>query len=190
MRLGIYGGTFDPIHNAHLIIAQFVKEELNLDEILFIPSGTPPHKAVFAPAALRLEMVMRAIADNPVFSVSELEVNKEEVSYTVETIAAVQQAYQASLHLVIGSDNFVNLHQWRDPGKILQLCDVAVFPRNGVDARHAQQIYRNEAHILTSAPQIDISSTLIRDLVRGGRSIQYLVPKPVEEIIISNHLYR
>lgn len=192
MRLGLYGGTFDPIHNAHLIIAQFAKEELDLDSVLFIPSGSPPHKRVFAPNEKRLEMVKKAISGNIAFDVSAYELEQPGVNFSVDTVAYLQKKFGVppdSLYWIIGSDNFIHLQEWHEPERLLRYCQLAVFPRNNVDHRAAQTDYLRQALILTSAPQIDISSTLVRQLVRRSRSIRYLVPPAVGEIIYANKLY-
>jgi len=192
VRLGLYGGTFDPIHSGHLIIAQFVQEELNLDSIVFIPSGTPPHKRVFAANELRLRMVEAAIAGNAAFQVSGYELEHPGVNYSVDTIVHLQHDSGVTadrLHWIIGSDNFVQLQDWHEPERLLQHCRLVVFPRNNVDHTLARPAYLQKAQILTSAPQIDISSTLVRQLVRKRRSIRYLVPPSVNEIIRLNNLY-
>ena len=136
MKIGLYGGTFDPIHSAHLLIAQFIQEDLNLEKIIFIPSGTPPHKEVFLPPEQRLEMVQLALANNPDFDVSMIESKNPDVSYSVDTISKLNEEFNLpkdDLIWIIGSDNFVDFDKWKEPDKILNMCTVVVFPRNVVD---------------------------------------------------------
>lgn len=192
MKIGLYGGAFDPIHNAHMIIAQFIKEELSLEKIIFIPSALPPHKSVFASAERRLLMVQAAIASNPAFEFSEIEIEKGGTSYSVNTIAQLKKVYGLSrscLFWIMGSDNFVDFSKWKDPDLILELCRVVVFPRSMVDFHCSPVQYRKEVIYLGNAPLIDISSTLVRSLISDGRSISYLVPPAVGELIKSSNLY-
>ncbi|MFQ5771766.1 MAG: nicotinate-nucleotide adenylyltransferase, partial [bacterium] len=169
MNIGLYGGTFDPIHCAHLIIAQFIKEELNLSKIIFIPSGNPPHKQVFGPAHLRLKMVQLSIVDNSDFECSMIEINKPDKSYSVDTIAQIKNDFnltKENLFFIIGSDNFIELPKWKKPDKIFQMCKVVVFPRNKVDFELTPPEFRKQAIHLKNAPIIEISSTQIRSLIK------------------------
>lgn len=176
-----------------MIIAQFVKEELELDKVIFIPAAHPPHKRVFAPSHLRLEMVWRAIAGNPAFECSEIEINQEDISYSVDTIARLKEEYQLpreELFWIIGSDNFIDFASWKEPSRIVSLCQTIVFPRNNVDFESGPDTFKREAMYLKDAPIVAISSTLIRSFVAQSRSISYLVPPAVEQLITSNNLYR
>ncbi|MCZ6820290.1 MAG: nicotinate-nucleotide adenylyltransferase [Calditrichaeota bacterium] len=193
MKIGLYGGAFDPIHNAHMIIAQFIKEELSLEKIIFIPSALPPHKSVFAAAERRLLMVQAAIASNPVFEYSEIEIEKGGTIYSVDTIAQLKEIHRlprSCLFWIMGSDNFADFSKWKDPDLILELCHVVVFPRSTIDFHRSPVEYRKKVIYVSNAPLIDISSTLVRSLISAGRSISYLVPPAVEEVIKSSNLYR
>lgn len=191
-QIGLYGGSFDPIHNAHLIIAQFIKEELDLDKIVFIPSASPPHKKVFSKAQDRLEMVRLSIQDNPNFECSEVEIHKQQICYSIDTIQQLKQELNASkerLFWIIGSDNFVDFDKWKHAEKILEMCNLVVFPRNREDFDQAPGKFRRKARYIKGAPLIEISSTSVRFLIAEGRSIKYFVPRGVEELIRSKRLY-
>ena len=192
MKIGLYGGTFDPIHNAHLLIAQFIIEELNLSKIIFIPSGNPPHKRVYSSAALRLKMVQLSIADNVDFECSTLEINNSNKSYSVNTIYQFKKEFNVpkkNLYFLVGSDNFVDFHNWKDPESIFKMCNVVVFPRNNVDFKKAPLHFQKQAVYLENAPLLEISSTQIRSWIKQNRSIKYYVPTVVDELIRSEKLY-
>ncbi len=191
MKTGYYGGSFDPIHVAHLIIAQIVLDELCLDKIVFVPAALPPHKEVFASPSLRLAMVEAAIAGNPRFSCSTIEIDGQVMAYSIDTIVKLKQATEPDdeFYWILGADNFADFSQWKSPERIAELCHIVVFPRGtwrpnspseGADFRHIH---------LDQAPQLDISSTNIRAAVADGRSIQYLVPSAVGDIIAKKSLY-
>ncbi|MFQ5825036.1 MAG: nicotinate-nucleotide adenylyltransferase [bacterium] len=193
MKIGLYGGTFDPIHNAHLIIAQYIKEELQLNKVIFIPSACPPHKQVFATPGIRLKMVNLAIADNPDFECSEIEIRKQVITYSVDTIESLKNQFnidKQNLFLLMGSDNLIDLPNWKNPEKIIGLCTIVVFPRSHDNIERVQSQYRDKVIYLQGAPVIEISSTTIRNLIHKDRSIKYLVPPKVEELINSEKLYR
>lgn len=192
MKVGLYGGTFDPIHCAHLIIAQYVKEELNLNKVLFIPSAYPPHKQIFSKPGSRLKMVNLAIGDNQAFECSEVEITKTEISYSVDTIELLKKELglpKENLFWIMGSDNLVDLTNWKNPKKIFELCKVVIFPRSDNSFENAPEEFRKKVIYLENAPIMDISSTTIRGLVQKRRSIKYLVPPAVEELIYSEKLY-
>lgn len=192
MNIGLYGGTFDPIHSAHLIIAQYVKEELNLHKIIFIPSGSPPHKDVFTSPELRLEMVRLAIQEYPDFEISEVELTHPKISYSVDTIASLKRQLNLppeNLYWIIGADSFVDLPKWKDPHKIVAMCRLVVVPRKSGEFTEIEGEFKEHALYLKSAPVIEISSTRIRELVAQNRSIKNWVPAAVEELIRSNNLY-
>lgn len=191
MKVGLYGGTFDPIHCAHLIIAQFVKEELALDKIIFIPSGSPPHKDVFTPAGLRLEMVRLAIKDYAGFEVSLVELENPEISYSVETISELKNQLSLAredLYWIIGSDSFLDLPQWKEPRKIVEMCKLIVVPRRSGDFESIANKFKTDA-VYVESPVIEVSSTRIRELVQQHRSIRNWVPDDVRELIRTKKLY-
>ncbi|MBE2217794.1 MAG: nicotinate-nucleotide adenylyltransferase [Ignavibacteria bacterium] len=195
-RIGIFGGTFDPIHTGHLIMAENVKEQVHLDTVLFVPTGTPPLKdnADVSPAKIRAEMVRLAISDNSNFGISEVEMNSppEEKSYTVNTLLKLREEYsaeQVKFYLIIGMDQLIDLHKWKDPGKLFMLSEVVVINRPGYLIQQVENDYGRQC-IYVPAPNIDISSTDIRFRIQEKRSIRYLVPRAVEEYILDNQLYK
>lgn len=192
MKIGLYGGTFDPIHCAHLIISQYIIEELQLEKVIFIPAAHPPHKETFAAPQLRLQMVYDAIRDNPRFECSEFEIHQSEKTYSVDTIRALKNELgiaREDLYWIMGSDNFLTFDTWKEPEEICRLSRLVVFPRNPQDFQRTPHTFREGAVYIENAPIIDISSTFVRRLLREGRSIHHMVPLQVEELIYQNHLY-
>jgi nicotinate-nucleotide adenylyltransferase len=195
-RIGIFGGTFDPVHTAHLIMAESVREQMKLDKVLFVPSAFPPHKDTdkLTEPSRRLEMVRLAITGNDSFEASsvEIELSKGSNSYTVETLLALRERYsaeQVKFYLIIGLDQLIELHTWKDPGKLFMLSEVVVINRPGYTVAQIQNDYSGQV-IYVPVPSIDISSTEIRHMVREGKSIRYLVPSSVEKYIKENNLYK
>jgi nicotinate-nucleotide adenylyltransferase len=192
VRVGLYGGTYDPIHVGHLIIAEYVREELNLARILFIPSGDPPHKSCPTPPEVRAAMVQAAIQGNRYFEFCDIELQRRGPSYSVDTIAEIRERYGLSrdeTFWMIGADSLVDIHLWHEPERIFELATVVVFPRVGVRVEDAREPFQSRALVLSRAPLLDISSTDIRCRVQAGKSIRYLVPESVEELIRANRLY-
>ncbi|MDH5759766.1 MAG: nicotinate-nucleotide adenylyltransferase [Gemmatimonadota bacterium] len=192
-RLGVFGGTFDPPHVGHLAVAADVAASAGLDRVLWIPAGAPPHKegADVAPAAVRVEMVRAAVSGDPLFAVSDVEVARPGPSYTVDTLRRLGELYPGSeLFLLIGGDQFRHLDTWRAPGEIFRLATVLVMDREGEVAAGAPPPLADAASALfVPVTRVDVSSTEIRRRVREGRSIRYLVPGGVEEIIRRESLY-
>ena len=191
-RLGLFGGTFDPPHLGHLIVAAYVREELGLDRIMFMPAMTPPHKQdrEVSPGALRLAMVARAIDGDERFSVSDMEVRRGGVSYTIDTVREVlADAPGTALTVLIGMDNLVDFGSWRDPEGILDLARVAVMTRPGYRAAGGGASFLPQM-TLCEVPHIGIAARDIRDRVAAGKSIRYLVPAEVEAFIHEQGLYR
>jgi len=194
MKLGLFGGTFDPIHLAHLIIAEWVREGLGLDRVLFVPADVPPHKTQreLSPAWQRLAMVRLATADSPFFVASDLEIRRGGISYTIDTVRAVRQLFAVAadeLFLIIGSDSLQEIATWREPEKIFAACQVAVVTRPGYDHDKAPAEFAAKATFLAT-PLLDVSSSQIRERVKAGKSIRYLVPRSVERYIEEHGLYR
>jgi nicotinate-nucleotide adenylyltransferase len=193
-RVGIFGGTFDPIHNGHLIIAQCALTELGLDKILFIPAASPPHKKRqnFSPPEIRCRLVESAIAENKQFELSTIELERPGPSYMVDTLTELDAHppfRAAELYLIIGADNFITFSQWREPGRILSLAKLAVYPRfDSAPDISNREILQNT--IFFHAPRLEISSSHIRSFVRRGKSVKYLVPDGVEKCIEELKLYR
>lgn len=192
MKLGLMGGTFDPIHCGHVLLAQFVREALALDRVLFVPAADPPHKdsrRLGAGAEDRWRMVELAIAGLPAFEASRLELDRPGKSYTVDTLRLLRRAHpEAALYLLIGADNVPLMDTWYDPEGIFELCTVVAGARSGASAGGdpglMQRVWRVET------PLFEFSSTQIRDRQRRGMPIRYLVPGPVEEYIRQKGLYR
>ena len=197
MRLGILGGTFNPPHVGHLICAQEAHEQLQLDQVLFVPTGIPPHKQRREDdpgAAHRLALCRAAVAGDDRFAVSELEVLRTGPSYTVDTLKELhEQAPDNELFFIIGGDAAANLPQWRDPEGVLALATLAVARRRGTSAARLEAVLHGlpggERSRMLAMPQIGISSTLVRSRVRTGKPIRYLVPQGVAELISEHGLY-
>jgi nicotinate-nucleotide adenylyltransferase len=215
-KLGILGGTFNPIHYGHLAAAEEVRERLKLDKILFIPSYLPPHKQEedIPSAAQRFEMVRLATAGNPNFETSDIEIKRQGKSYTIDTIGTLRSTYQhAELNFITGIDTFLEIQTWKDWERLFTLCSFVVLSRPGYRFTNlvkiafmkqseqelgkldrgelAQTVVRSGA-LSVSLEMIalyDISSTDIRRRVREGRSIKYHLPEAVEIYIIKNRLY-
>lgn len=198
-RVGIYGGTFDPPHLGHLMAAQTVLEAWQLHEVVFIPSGTPPHKdtAQVTAARHRYLMTMLATLDNPKFSTSRMELDRPAASFTVDTLRELKRQYkdQAELFFILGVDALLELPTWKEPDQVLQLCHMVVVSRPGYDestiAERLGDLYRQYGHriLLTDMPALEISASDVRSRLQEGRSIRYMVPDMVREYIISHGLY-
>lgn len=198
-RLGIIGGTFDPVHTAHLAVAEAARVEMHLDRVVFIPAGTPPHKDVrrITDESHRLEMTKKAIEDNTSFCVSDIEIRREGNSYTRDTLVELKGSYgkDCSMCFIIGADTVWDLLNWKDFKKVFKMCSFAAASRPGYDPKQLKERisylkHRYSAEIrLFDAPYMDISSTYIREKVSSGRSVRYLVPERVRKHIIKNGLY-
>jgi nicotinate-nucleotide adenylyltransferase len=196
MRLGLFGGTFDPIHLGHLILAEGCRESCELDRVWFVVAGQPPHKPG-GPTAVghRLEMVRIAVAGHPAFEVSEIEAQRPGPHYSVETLEAVhRERPEDELFFLIGADSLMDLPFWRQPERILELATLVVVNRPGIDP--AQSLLtlnlspstRPARHV--TIPPIGIASHDLRRRVAEGRSIRYQVPRGVEAYIEAQGLYR
>lgn len=191
-RIGVFGGTFDPIHIGHLILAERAREGLALDAVLFLPAAAPPHKQhrPVSDAKLRRAMVDVAIGGNEAFESSDLEIRRGGVSYTIDTLRELRRLQPADeLFLLLGGDAVDDVPNWKDPDEIVRLAVLAVARRPG--AERPLSLPYAEAHIeAIDMPTIDVSSSEIRRLVQAGRSIRYLVPPGVEAFIDAHDLYR
>lgn len=195
-RLGLLGGTFDPIHAGHLILASHAVESLGLDQVLFIPAQVPPHKLgeTISPAADRASMVQAAIAEDSRFAFSDLDLRSDEPSFTAELVTRISTEMPDYQHyFIIGSDSLRDFPTWHNPQEILEHVYLAVAERPGVhvtsDMLDSVPTLRRRVRLFNS-PLIDISSTDIRRRVRAGRCIRYLVPEAVHEMIRERNLYR
>lgn len=194
MRIGLYGGTFDPVHLGHLMVAEQARTELDLQRVFFVLSPNPPHKSsvVISPVAHRLNMLQLALSDQPQFDVSTAELERPGVSYTVETLRHFRSQPEftaAELFLIIGADSLLELKNWREPQAIISMAKLAVYSRPGRDWRKTPPLFLQAAHLL-KGPPIDISATAIRRRCSRGLSIRYLVPESVRNYILENNLYR
>lgn len=189
MKLGVFGGTFDPPHLGHLVAASEACDALGLDRVVWIPSASHPFKggAVRTTPGLRLEMVRAAIAGDPRFEASGLELEREGPSYTVDTLRALRDARPgAALFLLIGADNLRDWRKWREPGEIARLATLVVAARAGETVEAEDGV---EA-VPVAMTRIDVSATEVRRRVAEGKSIRYLVSEPVRAIVEREGLYR
>jgi nicotinate-nucleotide adenylyltransferase len=199
VRLGIFGGTFDPIHIGHLIIAEEARVRLGLDEVLFIPAGQPWLKAdrPITEARHRLAMAELAVASNPCFRASDVEVARPGPSYTVDTLAELRRKLgpDADIYLILGLDSLRQLSRWHRPERVLEMCTVVGISRPGAEdfdpsTLDAISPGASSKVILLRVPLIDISGTDIRQRVAAGLSIKYRVPEDVEAYIYEQGLYK
>lgn len=193
--IAVLGGTFDPIHHGHLLIAEHAREALGVSRVLFIPSARPPHKLdePVTPARDRLHMTLLGTAGNPRFHVSARELERAGPSYSITTIRELKAEGHAEVFFLIGADSALELHTWWEPEAILREATVAVVPRPGFDMRRVGETLGKDRAgrlLMLKAPCMDISSTEIRARVAAGQSITYLVPPAVEDYIMKRQLYR
>ena len=184
MKIALFGGTFDPIHHGHLILAREAVEQLGLDLLIFIPNTISPHKlaCVAAPAHLRMEMVRAAIEGEPRFAVDDLELARTGPSYAIDTVEAMRERHPgATLFYLVGEDNVAKLQTWRRADELQQLAQFVVLSRTGHTPNHSFPVVQRD---------IDISSTDLRIRVAKGASIRYLAPQKVLEIIGQHQLYK
>lgn len=220
MRIGIFGGTFNPVHEGHLAIAGEVRHSLGLDRVLFIPAGRPPHKkgGKILPARHRLEMVRLAVQGHAGLEVSELEIRRPGKSYTIETVKELERQYAKGtrFYLILGLDAFLEISTWRAPEDLLSRCNIVVVSRPGyqfsdlarldflgpLDApslsaldrgrrsRYEQRLTPDTRLILIRVTAHKVSATQIRDHLSGGKRLKNLLPPLVESYIIDHKFYR
>lgn len=199
IKKAIFGGTFDPIHNGHIHIAYEALYKLSLDEVIFMPSGNPPHKLGndITDAAVRYKMVTKAVEKECKFVVSDYEINSNNLSYTYRTLVHFNKVEKdTEWYFLTGVDCLMDVESWNDPGGIFKLCKFIVFNRPGFDMdsvriqkESIEKKYSTNIMFL-DAPLLDISSTRIRESVKMGRNISYLIPESVYDIIREYRLYR
>lgn len=194
MRIGILGGTFDPIHYAHLFVAEEARQRFDLERVEFIPCGVPPHKKNYAvsPAKHRLAMTLLAIEGNPFFRASRIEIDRQGVSYTVDTLGKWHALYpDHELFLIMGGDSLAYLTSWKEPERICQLAHIIAASRPGFDLNSLQlpETICRRVHVM-EMPMLDISATDIRNRVRRGMSIRYLTPDSVIHYLLKHQLYQ
>ncbi len=209
-RVAIFGGSFNPIHYGHLLLADEVREALALDRVLFVPAGFPPHKSPLhlAPAPDRYAMVALATAGNPVFVVSDIELRRPGPSYTVDTLAALHEAARDELFLLVGSETFLDLLSWKEPARLARLARLVVVPRAGSlfdpDGDQAQKVLREigqtrfarpgeplppDGVLIVNAVSLPISASDLRRRAREGRSLAYRMPDSVIAYMRAQRLY-
>jgi nicotinate-nucleotide adenylyltransferase len=199
LRLGILGGTFDPIHFGHLLAAEEARVTLRLDRVLFAPAGDPPHKQGYAilPVAHRLRMVRLAISDNPAFDISAVDMDRPGPHYTIDTIQLIRNEWGTGIdetYFIMGADSLAHLLTWHQPDQLVGLCRLAVVARPGyrADLAELEAALPNISHRLdwVEMPVLGISSSDLQRRVREGRSIRYQVPAAVAEYVTEHNLYR
>jgi nicotinate-nucleotide adenylyltransferase len=203
LRLGIMGGAFDPIHMAHLVTAEEARAQFDLDQVVFMPAGDPPHKGRrLAPAEFRYLLVSVATASHPRFTVSRFEIDRPGVSYTVDTLERLIQIVPpgTQLFFITGADAVLDILTWKDPGRVLELATFIAATRPGYDLSKLSGLLeklcnetaasRSEARVkVMEIPAMGISSSLIRQRLAAGKQVRYLVPEAVAELLQKNRVY-
>ena len=200
-RIGILGGTFDPPHLGHLLIAETARVALDLESVMFLPAGEPWLKSGqrITPAEHRLRMVQLAVADNPDFCVSDCEIRRSGATYTVDTLRELRYGFLADteLYFIVGSDVLDQFHRWKEPAAILELCRLAVIERPGGPAEGIAALQENfpdaldaGAVVSVAGPQVDFSASELRRVLAAGHSTRYRIPDAVAEYIAERGLYR
>jgi len=198
LNIGVLGGTFDPIHNAHIMVAEEAVSSLDLAEILFIPTAQTPLKEDLPMSAVehRVQMVRLAIADYPHFKLSTVEIDRPGTSYTVDTISELRDKLGAEneLFFIVGWDSLAQLYRWKEPARIVRMCRLVAVPRPGYSLPDLDSLEKDvpglsQKLIVLNKPEIDISSTSIRERVARGLSVNHLVPAQVADYIEQNRLY-
>lgn len=198
MRIGIFGGTFDPIHYGHLLLAETCRQSLNLDEVRFVPASSPPHKQgrQITDGRMRADMVRFAVSGFPELLVDERELHRQGPSFTVDTLAEYRAEFpEAELFLLVGADSLRDLLSWREPEQISQLATIVACNRPGIDALTTEQVVEwvgseiARRVVTLQMPGTDISASEMRERVRCGRGLRFLTPRAVEAFVVQNQLY-
>ena len=198
MKIGMLGATFDPVHLGHMAIAAEAGRSLSLGEVLFVPAGQPRFKSSIriTPSRHRVEMVRLAIAGIPAYKISEIELKRPGASFTVDTLAELRCEYTGSdeIFFILGWDSLEQFPKWREPSRIIEMCILAAVPRPGWPRPNLKALEKavpgiSSRLVLLEGPQVDISSTAIRQLASEGREIDSLVPASVAEYIRKHNLY-
>lgn len=196
MHIGLYGGSFNPIHHGHLILAQHVAESCGIEKMLLVPCHTPVHKQPdeLAPADFRWQMVLAAVQDHPLLEGCDIEIRRPGPSFTVDTLEQLHSMYpNDQFSMLIGTDTLLQIAQWHLPERILQLCKLLVLHRPGYPIddpiEHLPKGFGAECVTMIEAPQLQISSSDIRDRVAEGLSIRYLTPDAAVQLIRQHRMY-
>ena len=193
VRVGIIGGTFDPIHVGHLLVAEDARVSMELEEVVFIPTGQPWMKSgsTLSPAHHRMNMVRMAIASNPFFRASSMEIDRPGPTYTVDTLREMRLELdeEDDLYFILGSDSSEKFHRWKEPEEVLRLCTIVTMPRPGSHDLSTIEPSESGKVVFLEGPMVDISGTEIRRRVSLGLSVRYLVPDEVEHYIRRYGLY-
>ncbi len=194
MSFALFGGTFDPLHIGHLMIAEQIRELKNLEKIIFLPLNIAPHKKqnTLSNTEHRINMLKLGIADNPAFQISLREIERSGVSYTIITLREIYKETGENPYFIIGADSLKQFATWREPEEILRLSRILVILRPDYDLKkdnYKYEKYIDKIEFLENINQIYLSASQIREHIRKGKSIRYLIPKSIEEYIYQNKLY-
>ena len=203
-RIGLFGGTFDPPHVGHLALAEWAREALRLDRVLFVPAGRPPHKgrARLTGVAHRVAMTRLAVRGERAFTVSAIEARRDGPSFTVDTLRALRRAPRVRIFLLMGADSLEEFHTWRDPAGIQAMATLVVADRPGASGKGAAAARRARRPVRPPGvpgarrvvwlenPALEVSSSAIRARLRAGRTVRYLIPDAVVRYIARHRLYR
>ena len=200
MKIGIMGGTFDPIHNGHLMLGEYAYKQYHLDQIWFMPNGTPPHKAnhtIGSQAHHRVNMVKLAIADTPYFSLQSYEVDNVETNYSYKTMEHFLEVYpEHTFYFIIGADSLFSIEKWVRPDRLLKTCTILAAFRDDKDTQemmeqisYLNQKYNSDIRLLNT-PNVDISSSDIRKKLKAGISVEAEIPASVNQYIFENRLFK
>lgn len=198
MRLGILGGTFDPVHYGHLLLAETCRQELELDSVRIIPAGSPPHKQQFriTDGHARADMLELAVAGYPELIVDRRELRRQGASYTVETLTELQHEFPgAKLFFLMGADSLKDISSWREPDRIAQLATLVACNRPGHALPDGLEVAEwvgakiAERTVLVRIPGVDLSATDLRDRVRCGKNLRFMTPRAVEAYVQQHRLY-
>ena len=187
MKIGVFGGSFNPVHIGHLLVAEDIIEQLKLDKILFIPAFDPPHKKFLLTFHYRWAMLKRAVDSNPLFELSNIEAKRGGKSFTIDTLSELKKEYpRDQLYFIMGTDQYAELSNWKNPAKLFQKANIVVIQRPGFPRR----IFRTKKPIFLEVIQIDIAAAEIRKRIQQNRSVRYMLPEKVWQYIIRNKLYK
>ena len=199
MKIGILGGTFDPVHLAHLLLAETCREECGLDQVRLLPASNPPHKQgeTISPAKQRIAMLEFAVAGFPEFVVDHREIKRDGLSYTWQTLTEFREEFpEDELFFLMGSDSLRDLMTWKNPETIAELATLVAVNRGPISAEQMNAYLEPLPEVIRKAirfvqmPAVDISASEIRDRARAGRSLRFLTPRPIERYIVEQGLYR